>query len=442
MVTADDGVSTAARDRNSFYDHLFGRTTVLPRSELRDGFHVHRNGCPGRFVTEDVDEGNLPAFELIVVTPHAYRLLRQRNHRKVGCGGTNVFAARTVGFGVRRRTFLAGSAGVGVAGLAGCIGPSSDGFGREPTETYQNPVFERIFPDPSAVRSEDGTFYAYGTEEDGQDGERFRRVPILESKDLVNWEYAGEAFETKPDWRDGAYLWAPDVVRTNGTYYLYYSYSEWGDENPGIGVATSDDPAGPFTDRGKLFRSDEIGVENSIDPMVVREDGTPYLFWGSKQGIYAIQLRPNGFRTVGEKTHVAGDHYEGAYVVERDGTYYFFGSVGICCDGVSSTYHVRAGRSDSLLGPYEGDDGNDLRGVKGPVVVEGGNGFVGPGHNAVVTDDVGDDWLLYHAYEEGEGYVRGTPRRTLMLDRIDWNDGWPTVEGKTPSREARAPKID
>ena len=52
------------------------------------------------------------------------------------------------------------------------------------------------------------------------------------------------------------------------------------------------------------------------------------------------------------------------------------------------------------------------------------SGFVGPGHNAVVRDDAGDDWLLYYAYEEGEGYIEGTPRRLLMLDRIDWSDGW------------------
>lgn len=60
----------------------------------------------------------------------------------------------------------------------------------------------------------------------------------------------------------------------------------------------------------------------------------------------------------------------------------------------------------------------------------------------MITDDAGDDWLLYHAYEEGEGYIEGTPRRPLMLDRIDWSDGWPKVEGKTPSQEATVPRID
>ena len=340
---------------------------------------------------------------------------------------------------MRRRTFLAG---VGAAGLSGCIGSFSGDSGGTPTETYENPVFEPVFADPSAVRADDGTFYAYGTEDNWHDGEGFRPIPIVKSEDLVNWEYVGEAFETKPEWKDSGYLWAPEVLWMNDTYYMYYSYSEWGDENPGIGVATSDDPASPFTDQGKLFLSDEIGVENSIDPMVFRRDGTPHLFWGSFHGIYAVELSSDGVETVGEKTHVAGEHYEGAYVVERDGSYYFFGSVGTCCDGEFSTYHVRVGRSGSLLGPYEDKDGTDLREAKGPVVVEEGNGFVGPGHNDVITDDAGDDWLLYHAYEEGEGYIEGTPRRPLMLDRIDWSDGWPKVEGKTPSQEATVPRID
>lgn len=345
---------------------------------------------------------------------------------------------------MRRREFVKRSLGVtATAAVAGCIdGIHQVGGTVTPTATYENPVFEPILADPSVVRADDGTFYAYGTEDDWQDGEGLRLVPTVRSDDLVNWEYVGEAFEAKPGWKDSGFLWAPDVIRMNDTYHIYYSYSEWGDENPGIGVATSDDPAGPFEDHGPLFLSDEIGVTNSIDPMVFHRDGTPYLFWGSFHGIYAVELSADGMGVTGEKTHVAGDHYEGSYVVERDSRYYFFGSVGTCCEGVFSTYHVRVGRSDSLLGPYEDPDGDDLRDVKGPVVVEEGDGFVGPGHNAVLTDDAGDDWLLYHGYEESEGYVGSTPRRPLLLDRLRWEDGWPLVEDRVPSREAHVPAID
>lgn len=341
---------------------------------------------------------------------------------------------------MRRRAVLRRSLGlpVSTAALTGCVDAVGD-LGRA---TYENPVFEPILADPTAVRTPDGTFYAYGTEDDWHDGEGLRPVPVVRSEDLVRWEHVGEAFETRPDWKERGYLWAPAVLRWNDAYYVYYSYSEWGDPNPGIGVATSDDPAGPFTDRGKLFLSDEIGVENSIDPMVRVQDGTPYLFWGSFHGIYAVELSGDGLDVAGEPTRIAGDHYEGTYVHERDGQYYFFGSVGTCCEGVFSTYHVRAGRADSLLGPYEDPEGNDLRSARGPVVVEEGNGFVGPGHNTVVTDDAGHEWLLYHAYEEDEGYVGNTPRRPLMLDRLRWEDGWPRLDGRAPSQRAPAPRIE
>lgn len=341
---------------------------------------------------------------------------------------------------MQRRVFLAGALGVPTtSSVTGCI-DNLDVIGGS-NETYENPVFEPIFADPSVIRTPEGTFYAYGTEDNWHDGNGPRFVPIVKSDDLVSWEYVGEGFEEKPDWKDRGFLWAPDVLRFNDSYYCYYSYSEWGDENPGIGVATSDDPAGPFIDEGKLFLSEEIGVDNSIDPMIFIQDDTPYLFWGSFHGIYAVELTDDGLDVVGEKTHIAGDFYEGTYLIERDGSYYFFGSVGTCCEGVLSSYHVRKGRSDSLLGPYKDPDGNDLRNIQGPIVVEEGNGFAGPGHNAVVTDDAGDDWMLYHAYEEDEGYIEGTPRRPLMLDRINWEGGWPTVEDRIPSQEAQAPQI-
>lgn len=63
--------------------------------------------------------------------------------------------------------------------------------------------------------------------------------------------------------------------------------SSWGGgETCGIGVAISDTPQGPFTDLGKLFRSNEIGVHNSIDPFYIEDNGKKYLFWGSWWGIW------------------------------------------------------------------------------------------------------------------------------------------------------------
>ena len=61
----------------------------------------------------------------------------------------------------------------------------------------------------------------------------------------------------------------------------------------------------------------------------------------------------------------------------------------------------------------------------------------GPGHNAeIMTDRDGVDWMLYHAY-----WVNTPGNRTLMLDRVNWEDGWPVVHNGTPSRGTAAPRF-
>lgn len=304
---------------------------------------------------------------------------------------------------------------------------------------YENPVFEPVLADPSLIRSEDGTFYVYGTEDDWGDGKGSRLIPILRSDDLIEWEVVGDAFTRKPDWKLEGGLWAPDIVYHEGKYLLYYAFSTWGDEDPGIGVATADDPAGPFEDQGPLFLSSEIGVTNSIDPMFYVDDGTPYLFWGSFHGIYGIQLSDDGLKTAGEKFPVAGDAFEAPYLVKRDGYYYLFLSLGSCCEGEFSSYHVAVGRSEQIEGPYLDQNGDDLMGSTGTLVLVGDEDaekekrFVGPGHNAIVTDDAGTDWIVYHAIDPEEPRLpAGATRRPLMIDPLVWKDGWPQVEGLLP----------
>jgi arabinan endo-1,5-alpha-L-arabinosidase len=137
--------------------------------------------------------------------------------------------------------------------------------------TIQNPVFEPVLADPSIIKGQDGYYYAYGTEDDWGDGEGAKYIPILKSSNLTDWKYVGNAFTDKdrPTWKQGG-LWAPDIQHYNGKYYLYYSLSTWGDYDPGIGVATSDSPEGPFKDHGQVIRSSEIGVENSLIPSLSR----------------------------------------------------------------------------------------------------------------------------------------------------------------------------
>ena len=315
-----------------------------------------------------------------------------------------------------------------------------------PVNPYSNPVFEPVLADPSIIRGGDGYFYAYGTEDTWDFSLDSKLVPIVRSTDLVNWEYIGDAFEEKPSWLGFKGIWAPDIQYINGMYYLYYSLSVWGDANPGIGVATSPTPQGPFTDQGKVFTSDEIGVENSIDPFVFTDDdGTLWMFWGSFRGIYAIQLSEDGLSTVGDKHHIAGGAFEASYVIQKDGYFYLFLSTGSCCDGPNSTYNVRVVRSTELLGPYEDRRGHSAIGNAASLVMDKGSQYVGVGHNSIVIDDAGDYWIVYHGINKDDPYLNnGASRRPMMIDKLIWDSkGWPQVNGFMPSEtETEAPYIE
>ncbi|MCY4780115.1 family 43 glycosylhydrolase [Sphingobacterium sp. UT-1RO-CII-1] len=312
---------------------------------------------------------------------------------------------------------------------------------------YSNPVFEPILADPTVVKDPStGCFYAYGTQDDWGDGQGSRLVPILKSRNLVNWEVVGEAFLTKPKWKRQGGIWAPDVVYVGGKYMLYYAYSTWGDSNPGIGVAVSSEPEGPFTDRGKLFDSEEVGVPNSIDPFYFQDNESKYLFWGSfsnlfNQGTYGIPLDDLGLNVVdlSDKFKVAAGDFEAVVIHKRQGYYYFLGSKGTCCEGEKSTYHVMVARSKSLKGPYLDKEGQDIAEPgNGSLLLKKNKKFVGVGHTSrIITDDDGDDWILYHGIDSNRGKVNsGASRRVLLLDKIIWEDGWPKISDETPSTTA------
>ncbi|NDV64141.1 family 43 glycosylhydrolase [Bacteroides sp. 224] len=308
----------------------------------------------------------------------------------------------------------------------------------KPSMNYKNPVVEVGMPDPTVIKAADGYFYVYATEST-------RNVPIMKSKDLVQWTYCNTAFtnKTRPKFEPRGGIWAPDINYINNKYVLYYAMSVWGGEQTcGIGVATSDSPQGPFTDHGKLFRSNEIGVQNSIDPSFLQYKGKNYLVWGSFRGIYVIELTADGLsvKPKAKKKQIAGTAFEAAYVHKHGDYYYLFASIGSCCEGLKSTYHVGVGRSKKVWGPYKDKNGKSMM-ENGYLQVIGSNDhFVGNGHGSqIIRDDAGQDWLFYH------GISKTAPEkgRILLLDQIKWDkDGWPYVEGGSPSYEfQKAPVI-
>jgi len=300
---------------------------------------------------------------------------------------------------------------------------------------YKNPIIRRSLPDPTVIKV-GNEYFLYATED-------VKNVPIYKSKNLVDWEYVGTAFtnDTRPQMVAKGNIWAPDINYINSKYVLFYSKSVWGGEwSCGIGRAIADQPEGPFYDVGKFFLSNEIDVQNSIDPFYIEDEGKKYLFWGSFHGIYGIELTDDGLyvKDGAVKQKIAGTFMEGTYIHKRNGYYYLFGSNGSCCAKEQSTYRICVGRASSLFGPYYNKAGKPLLENNYDVVLKGNDFVAGPGHNAkIVSDDRGTDWIIYH------GYLREDPSigRVVFLDSVRWEDDWPAIGNGTPSETSARPSF-
>ena len=317
--------------------------------------------------------------------------------------------------------------------MCSCSGVKGD----DKAATYTNPVIDNNAPDPTVIRAKDGTFYAYSTMQRGN-------VPIYKSKDMVNWEFIGGAFRRGevPKFVPKANIWAPDINLIEGKYVLYFSMSTWGGEwEAGIGRAVADTPEGPFTDAKLLFQSKEIGVQNSIDPVVYQEGGRKWLIWGSFRGIYLTELTEDGLELIDQSNlmRIAGTAYEGTYILKRKGYYYLFASIGSCCNGVNSTYETVVGRSKSLFGPYVDKQGRKMLDNHHEVLLTGSDAVKGPGHDSqIITDDKGQDWIYYH----GVDVNAPNAGRKMYLDQVNWGkDGWPTIGNGYPAKQGTVPSI-
>ena len=336
---------------------------------------------------------------------------------------------------------------------------------RTTEQGYSNPVtggFSADFADPALIKGKDGWWYAYATggpySKDGSDGDSYK---IARSKDLTRWERVGSVFDSgnRPTWADpSSGFWAPDIRFINGKYVLYFSVHNTtttpGNWDYAIGVATAPTPAGPWTDSGAPIIAPRPatggGFQWTIDPAEFTDtDGTRYLYWGSYNGgIHAVQLTADGLRTDGPVSDVARDRFEAPYVVKRDGYYYLFGSSSNCCAGPATGYSVFVGRSKNPLGPFLDRTGASLSASRTggtPVVGANGNRWVGTGHSSIVTDLSGQQWLVYHAVDRNAPFVTGTNGwllRPMLLDRLDWIDGWPVVSaGAGASETSRAAPV-
>ena len=319
-----------------------------------------------------------------------------------------------------------------------------------PAAAIANPIsagFADTFADPVIVRGDDGLWYAYGTTDPLREGERvIHRIPIARSSDLVDWAYVGDAFSCRAAAgvaAANAAFWAPDVRRVGDRWVMYVTVTET-TVAPGasaIGAATAPTPAGPVDvrrragGRAPAQRRRRLAVDVRPGPTdhSGRHAGTSTTAATSVASGSASSAR-TALRITGPATRVAIDNkFEGAYVVRRDGWYYLFASSANCCAGPTTGYSVSVGRARDPRGPYVDRLGRPLNASRAggtPVIAPNGNRWVGTGHNGLITDLAGQDWLVYHAIDRDDPYLDepfGINERPMLLDRLDWIGGWPTV---------------
>ncbi|MCH7229438.1 family 43 glycosylhydrolase [Glycomyces sp. L485] len=292
-----------------------------------------------------------------------------------------------------------------------------------------NPALPGLFADPNIVVFDD-TYYLYPTT-DGFAGWSGTQYRAFSSTDLVNWTDHGVILDLATDvsWADNS-AWAPGIAEKNGKYYFYFSGGlASGNTAKHLGVAVSDSPTGPFTDAlGEPLVPAGTYSGQAIDPAVYTDDdGQSYLYWGNGQ---AQQVPLNEDMISFDPDQVAiydpPGYNEGAFVVERDGTYYFMWSEN---DTRSEDYRVAYATGSSPTGPWSDRVGVILQ-------KDLSQGIKGTGHHSVVQVPGTDDWYIaYHRFAIPDG--DGTHRET-MIDRLYFEpDGSirpvvPTLEGIAP----------
>lgn len=326
-----------------------------------------------------------------------------------------------------------------VIGCFACKQRSTEKTIVQTEDSYQdqvstNPVIDANFPDPTIVKAHDGYYYVYATNTEIEG--KVINIQVARSKNLLDWEFVGDALPEQPSWADRDF-WAPHVLHDpeDQTYYMYYS-GESVESAIGkcMGVATSKKPEGPFVDKGQPLLCGEGFIE--IDPMAFDDPSTgkKFLYWGSgheaikvqELGASRTEFKP-GSQPIDLIDTIADDHpdnyqklVEGAWVVYRNGYYYLFYSGDNCC-GENAHYAVMVARAGKATGPFE--TLAEATGSKNSVILEGHGKWLATGHNSVIMDSSGEDWIAYHAIDSTDK-EKG---RVMLMDKINWTNGWPKL---------------
>ncbi|MBB6346320.1 glycoside hydrolase family 43 protein [Nonomuraea muscovyensis] len=273
---------------------------------------------------------------------------------------------------------------------------------------YRNPVLNADWSDPDVMRVGDDFYLTVST---------FTKVPglpILHSRDLVNWTIIGHAVTSGyDDVRPGCGVWAPSLRHHEGRFHIFY-----GDPDVGICVVTATDPRGPWTPPHVVKPGRGL-----IDPCPLwDEDGQAYLVhaWaksraGVNNRLTLHRMSPDAREILDDGTLVVDADLlpgyrtlEGPKLYRHDGHYWIFAPAGGVEFGWQSVF-----RSRSIFGPYEGRI----------VLEQGGTDVNGPHQGGWVDTPSGEHWFMH--FQD-----RGPYGRVVHLQPMAWEDGWPVMGDK------------
>ena len=273
--------------------------------------------------------------------------------------------------------------------------------------TYKNPIIHADYSDPDICRSGDD-FYMTSSSFNSVPA-----LPILHSKDLVNWELVNYAVKEFPSSyydipQHGNGVWAPCFRYHDGMFYIY-----WGDPDRGIYMVQTDDPKGEWS-APVLVKKAYGNIDSSP---LWDDDGKVYLvhaFAHSRAGVKSllqvVELSKDGSQIMDKGTIVFDGHkdhptIEGPKFYKRNGYYYIFAPAG----GVPTGWQLIL-RSKNVYGPYE----------EKIVLAQGDTPINGPHQGGWVELDNGENWFVH--FQD-----RGAYGRIVHLQPVEWIDDWPVM---------------
>ncbi len=296
---------------------------------------------------------------------------------------------------------------------------------------YHNPIVTGAHPDPSVIRVGEDYYMVNSS------FTFFPCIPILHSRDLVNWEIIGHAV-TERDYlnidelEDGRGIWAPDISYHKGRFYIVATYrlNDGGPIYRKQMVVSSDKPEGPYS---KPVFIDEDGIDPSV---FTDDDGRRYMLLNRGARIFEVsedctkQLSKAELLWYGDNKRAP----EGPHLLKKDGYYYLFMAEG----GTGITHCITVARSKKLMGPYELSPHNPIMTQTKPLEY-----IQRAGHGKPVQSQNGDWYIVYLCGRRmGEGYcILG---RETSMDPMEWTlDGWPIInKGRGPSVLQHKPQLE